>query len=50
MKEIRRSPTSLKVEYEPLEQELPDVGELGVDDGGQGGVDVGEGGGGRLEE
>ena len=26
----------------PFEEELPDVGELGVDDGGQGGVHVGK--------
>ena len=34
---------SLEIEDEPLEQELPNVGELGVDDGSQGGVHVGEG-------
>ena len=39
---------SLEIEDEPLQEELPDVGELCVDDGGQGGVDVSEGRGGGL--
>ena len=38
----------LEVEDEPLEQQLPDVRELGVDDRRQGRVHVGEGGGGSL--
>ena len=33
---------ALEVDDEPLEQQLPDVGELGVDDGGEAGVHVGE--------
>ena len=38
----------LEVEDEPLEQQLPDVRELGVDDRRQGRVHVGERGGGSL--
>ena len=38
----------LEVEDEPLEQQLPDVRELGVDDRRQGRVHVGERGGGGL--
>lgn len=37
-----------EVEDEPLEDELSDLGELGVDDSHHGGVDVGENGRGAL--
>ena len=38
----------LELQYESLGQQLPSLRELGVDDGHQCGVDVGEGRGGRL--
>ena len=41
--------SALEVEDESLQEELADVGELGVDDGGQGGVHVREGGRGHLK-
>lgn len=37
-----------KVEDEPLEDELSDLREFGVDDGHHGGIDVGKDGGGAL--
>ena len=36
--------TSLEVENDPFEQQLPYVGEIGVDDGCQGDIHVGDGG------
>ena len=40
---------ALEVEDESLQEELADVGELGVDHGSQGGVHVREGGRGHLQ-